>query len=191
MKDSKGQFAVILILMLALFMQMEGMLPNIFASREEPIILVDEVDGLEFEAQIDGKSFDNQNEVIIKAAVTNKSDQPTSYYVDTTSKGVRGILGAALVSMDEKSCFTDKFLIDTVKASSNAMALEGMLESGRALVCDFYMLPFYKENGSMKHVTPGNYILSLWYNKGVGEVIKAEFPVTITKRLGKMYIKNS
>jgi hypothetical protein len=191
MKDSKGQFAVILILMLALFMQMEGMLPNIFASREEPIILVDEVDGLKFEAQIDSKSFDNQNEVIIKAAVTNKSDQPTSYYVDTTSKGVRGILGAALVSMDEKSCFTDKFLIDTVKASSNAMALEGMLESGRALVCDFYMLPFYKENGSVKHVTPGNYILSLWYNKSVGEIIKAEFPVTITKKLGKMYIKNS
>ena len=191
MKDSKRQFAVILILMLALFMQMEGLLPNIFASREEPIVLVDEVDGLEFEAQIDSKSFDNGNEVIIKAAVTNKSNQPTSYYVDTTFNGVRGILGAALVSLDEKSCFTDKFLFDASMVSSNAMALEGILESGRALVCDFYMLPFYKENGSVKYVAPGNYTLSLWYNKGAGEVIKAEFPLTITKRLGKMYIKNS
>jgi hypothetical protein len=71
------------------------------------------------------------------------------------------------------------------------MVLEGKLEPGRALAYDFHMLPFYKENGSVKNVMPGSYILSLWYNKNAEEIVKAEFPVTITKRLGKMHIKNS
>lgn len=191
MKGSKRQFAVILILILALFMQMEGMLPNIFAINDEPMVLINQVDGMEFEVQIDSKSIDNENEVVIKATVTNKSNLPRSYYANTTSLGTRGVLGAALVSTDEKSSFTDKFLLDAEKESSNDIPLEGMLESGQGLDCDFYMLPFYKENGSVKYVTPGSYTLSLWYNKGVDEVIKAVFPVTITKRFGKMYIKNS
>ena len=189
MKGSKGQFAVIIILMLALVMQMEGILPDIFAGSEVPIQLIDEIDGMEFKAQIDSKSFNNDSEVVIKATVINKSNLPKSYYADTTSYGIRGVLGAALVSTDEKSSFTNKFLLDDVKASSNSMVLDGMLEPGRELVCNFYMLPFYKENGLSKYVTPGSYTLSLWYNKGAEEVIKAEFPLTITKRLGKMYIR--
>jgi hypothetical protein len=189
MKGSKGQFAVIIILMLALVMQMEGKLPDLFARNEEPIQLIDEIDGMEFRVQIDKKGFDKEKEVVIMATVINKSNLLKSYYADTTSYGIRGVLGAALVSSDEKSCFTNKFLTDTVKTPSSTMVLDGMLEPGRELSCDFYMLPFYKENGRAKYVTPGKYILSLWYNKGAGEVIKAEFPVTVTNRLGKMYIK--
>lgn len=189
MKGSKIQFAVILILMLALVMQMEGMLPDIFAGSEKPILFIDEIDGMEFKAQIDSKGFNYENELVIKTIITNKSNLPKNYYASTTSYGVRGVLGATLVSMDKKSSFTDKFQSDATKSSANVMALEGLLEPWRGLVCDFYMLPFYKENGSAKRVTPGKYILSLWYNKDIDEVIKAEFPVTIKKRLSKMYIK--
>jgi hypothetical protein len=189
MKGSKGQFAVILILMLALVMQMEGILPNIFAGSEKAVLLVDEIDGMEFKAQIDSRGFNYENELVIKTVITNKSNLPKNYYASTTSNGVRGILGAALVSMDNKSCFTDKFLSDATKPSADTMATEGLLESGRELVCDFYMLPFYNENGRARRVTPGKYILSLWYNRDTEEVIKAEFPITIEKRLSKMYIK--
>jgi hypothetical protein len=189
MKGSKGQFAVILILMLALVMQMEGILPDIFAGSEDPIQLTDEIDGMEFKAQIDSKSFNKDNEVVIKATVINKSNLLKSYYADKASYGVRGVLGVDLVSTDEKSSFTNKFLLDAAKASSNSMVLDGTLEPGRELVCDFYMLPFYKENGSSKYVMPGNYILSLWYNKDAEEIVKAEFPITVEKRLGKMYIR--
>jgi hypothetical protein len=189
MKGSKGQFAVIIILMLALVMQMEGLLPDIFAGNEEPIQLTDEIDGMEFIAQIDPKGFEKENEVVIKASVINKSNMLKSYYADTASYGIRGVLGAALVSEDEKSCFTNKFLTDTIKQPSSTMVLDGMLEPGRELACNFYMMPFYKENGKAKYVTPGSYILSLWYNKGAEEVIKADFPVTVVRKLGKMYIK--
>lgn len=189
MKGSKGQFVVILILMLALVMQMEDILPDIFKENEEPIELTDEIDGMEFKAQIDDKSFSKESEVVIKATVINKSNMLKSYYAETTSYGMRGVLGAALVSTDEKSSFTNKFILDTAKSSSNEIVLDGMLEPGRELACNFYMLPFYEENGSSKSVTPGSYILSLWYNKDAEEVIKAEFPISVTKRMGKMYIK--
>lgn len=189
MKGSKGQFAVILILMLALVMQMEGILPDIFAGSEKVVLLVDEIDGMEFKAQIDSRGFDYENELVIKTIITNKSNLPQNYYASATAYGVRGILGATLVSMDNKSCFTDKFLSDATKSSANTVASEGFLESGRELVCDFYMLPFYNENGRARRVVPGKYILSLWYNKDTEEVIKAEFPITIEKKLSKMYIK--
>lgn len=189
MKGSRGQFIVILILMLALVLQMEGIMPDIFAGSEEPIQLTDEIDGMEFRAEIDRKGFNKENEVVIKASVTNKSNLLKSYYANTTSYGIRGVLGAALVSTDQKSGFTNKFLLDTAMVPSDSMVLDGVLEPGRELCCNFYMLPFYEENGSSKYVMPGSYILSLWYNKGAEEVIKAEFPVTVSKRLGKMYIK--
>lgn len=189
MKGSKIQFAIILILMLVLAMQMEGLLPDIFAGSEKPILLIDEIDGMEFKAQIDSQGFNYENELVIKTAITNKSNLPKNYCASTDSGGVRGILGATLVSMDKKSSFTDKFLADATKSSASPMVLEGLLESGRGLVCDFHMLPFYKENGSAKRVTPGKYVLSLWYKKDTEVVIKAEFPVTIEKRLSKMYIK--
>ena len=189
MKGSKIQFAVILILMVALVIQMEGKLPDIFAKSEEPILLINEIGGMEFKVQIDSKDFNYENELVIKTMITNKSNLPKNYYSSATSYGVRGVLGATLVSVDKKSSFTDKFQSDAAKSSTNTMALEGLLESGSGLVCDFYMLPFYKENGSAKRVTPGKYILSLWYNNDMEEVTKAEFPVTINKRLNKMYIK--
>jgi hypothetical protein len=171
-------------------MQMEGMLPNIFAGNEEPILLIDEVEGMEFRAQIDCKGFSMENELVIKANVRNKNSLPKSYYAGTTSYGIRGVMGAALVSMDELSKFTDKFVLDTENNSSNAMVLEGVLEVGRELACDFNMLPFYKENRNTKQVTPGDYVLSLWYNESVDKVIKAEFPVKVINRFGKMYIKS-
>lgn len=188
LKGSKIQYAVILILLLTLIFQMEGLLPDIFAENKKTILFVDEIDGMEFKAQIDNKGFDYENELVIKTIITNKSNLPKSYYSSTASYGVRGVLGAALVCMDKKSSFTDKFLTDP-EPSNNSAALEGLLESGRGLVCDFYMLPFYNENGDAKRITPGKYILSLWYNKDTEKVIKAEFPVTIKKRLSKMYIE--
>jgi hypothetical protein len=189
MKGSKIQIAIILILMLALVMQMEGKLPDIFAGSEKPILFIDEVDGMEFKAQIDSNVFNYENELVIKTVVTNKSNLPKNYYSKTASYGTRGILGATLVSADKKSCFTDKFNSVITKSTDNAVELEGLLESGRELVCNFYMLPFYNENGHAKLVPPGKYILCLWYNKDTDAVVKAEFPVTINKRLNKMYIK--
>ena len=189
MKSGKIQFTVLLILMLILVLQMEGILPDIFKESEEVILLVDEVDGIEFKAQIDSTGFNHENKLIIKTVITNKSKLPKNYYASTDSNGVRGVLGATLVSIDKKSCFTDKFQPDIEKSSTEPMALKGFLGSGRGLVCDFYMMPFYHENGKAKRVTPGKYILSLWYNKDTEAVIKAEFPVTIKESLNKMYIK--
>lgn len=191
MKGNKREIAVMLILILALFMHMEGGLPNLFARSEEPIVLQEKVEGMEFKALIDSKGFTQEAEIVIKTIISNKSSQPIRYFAGTTSYGIRGVMGAALFSEDNKVKFTDKFMLDFEGASSNAVVLDGMLESGRELTCDFYMLPFYKDNGNVKYVTPGRYILSLWYNKGAGEVVKAEFPLTVSKRLGKMYIKSS
>jgi hypothetical protein len=193
MKSSKGQLTAILILIIALFMQIEGLIPdglisNIFASSEDPIILSDEIEGVEIKAEIDGKGFNNEKEVIIKATVTNNSRLSFNYYSETKSYGYKEIIGAALKSIDGKSSFTDK-LIKEEGFPSIDMVLEGELEPGRTLTHEFRMLPFYKENGSVKHVSEGQYILCIWYNKGIGEITKAEFPIKVVKRFGRMYIK--
>ncbi|OGO77760.1 MAG: hypothetical protein A2Y23_03955 [Clostridiales bacterium GWB2_37_7] len=188
MKSGKGQLSAIFILIIALFMQMEGLIPNIFAGNEAPIILTNEIEGVELKAEIESKSFNNENAIIVKVIVINRNPQPISYYAGTTSYGVRGVIGAALSSTDGESSFTDKVDL-TGKFVSNAMVLEGKLESGRALTYDFEMLPFYMENGSVKYISSGQYILRLWYNKAAGETIKTEFPMKIVKRFGRMYIK--
>lgn len=193
MKSSKGQLSAILILILALFIQMEGMIPkglmpNIFAGSEDPIILVDEVDGVELKAEIDSKSFSVEKELLIKAFVTNKSSKPIQYFPRTNSYGQKEVMGITLCAMDGKSSFADKYN-HVEKHSTDIILQENTLEPGKVLSNDFSLLPYYKENGSVKHVSTGEYIFSLWYSREAGEITKAEFPVKVIKRFGRMYIK--
>jgi hypothetical protein len=191
MRNSKGQISAILILIIALFLQMEGMtwmIPNIFAGSDETIVLIAEVEGLEFKAEIDGKSFNEDKELIVNAMVTNKSNRPIHYDEVASSYDKSVVLGASLVSIDGESYFEDKSK-QVEKSSSNTSDLRGQLDPGRTLSNRFVKLPFFKENGSIRHVTPGTYVLRIWFCKSEGELIQSEFPMAVTKRFGRMYIK--
>lgn len=189
MKSGKKQFAVILLLMLALFMQMEGMLPDISARSAELVVLKDNIDGMEFRVEIDGSSFAAGDEVLIKAVITNKSKEPISYYSGTAAYGTPSVVAATLVSVDGSSRFSDKLAFDNEGAVSDTEVLQGVLMPGNSIFADFVMLPYYKENRSIKLAAPGEYILTLCYTKETNQVIKAEFPVTVVKKFGKMNIK--
>lgn len=190
MKSTKGQIAAIMVLMMALFLQMEGLLPNIFAGSEGPIVLIDEIDGVEFRAELDKDAINDDNEVQLKTTITNKGKTPLPYYAGTSTHGMRGVIGAVLSSKNGSSCFTDKLELSKPGQNTDAVVLEGALAPGQDVLCDFDFLPYYKDKGSIKLVEPGDYVLKLWYTKKPDETIKVEFPVSVVKRFGKMYIKS-
>lgn len=190
MKSTKGQIAAIMVLMLGLFLRMEGLLPNIFASSDGPVVLIDEIDGVEFKAVLDKNVINDGNEVLLKTTITNKGKSALPYYAGTSDFGMRGVIGATLCSQNSSSSFTDKLDMAKAGQSSAAVVLQGTLAPGQDVLCNFNFLPYYKDQGSMKLVEPGAYILKLWYTKQPDEIIRAEFPVSIVKRFGKMYIKS-
>lgn len=190
MKNGTGQLTLILLLMLALFLQIEGVMPNIFAGDEEPLLMTNERQGLEFSAAIDDKSFSEKGKLIIKTTITNISTAPIRYYSATASYGIRGALGAALYSFDGKSKFTDEFTVQTAGISSSAAALDGELSPGKAISCEFTLLLYFMDNGTKHIAASGDYILKLWYNKGTDGAIETEMPVTLVKRFGRIYLKS-
>jgi hypothetical protein len=190
MKSTKGQIAAVMVLMLGLFLQMEGRLPDIFASSDGPVVLIDEIDGVEFKAVLDKTVINDGHEVLLKTTVTNKGKTALPYYADTRDFGMRGVIGAAFSSQDSSSSFTDKLELTRSGQRSAVKVLQGTLAPGQDVLCDFNFLPYYKDQGSLKLVEPGAYILKLWYTKQSDEVIRAEFPVSIVKRFGKLYIKS-
>lgn len=190
MNNNRQQFALILILILALFLHMEGFTPDIFASSIGPVALREEIGGIEFKLMIEGKGFTSTEELIIKTSFANIGKEPISYYAGSTSEGHGRVVGAALKSLDESSYFTDKLTAQMAGQAANAQVSTGQLMPGEAINVDFAMLPFYKKNGEVKLAKSGQYILSLWYSKDANNVVKAEFPITVSKRFGKMYIKS-
>ncbi|MGB7605850.1 MAG: hypothetical protein WBL93_10280 [Lutisporaceae bacterium] len=190
MKNSRGQLALILILMFALFLQIEGVIPDIFAGSDEPIVITNEKEGLEFSAVFDSGGFKEKDELIVKATISNKSNKAIRYYAGTSSYGIRGALGVALYSLDGKSRFTDKFDIETVGTRTDASVLNGELLPGKTISCEFSMLPYFVDKGTKHNVSSGEYMLKLWYSKDTEGSIETEFPVTLTKLFGKMYLKS-
>lgn len=190
MKNSRGQLALILILMLALFLQIEGVTPEIFAGSDEPVVIVSEKEGLEFNAAFDSGGFTEKDEIKIKTTITNKSKNTIRYYAGTSSFGTRGALGAALYSKDGTSNFTDKFSLETAGISTDVSILNGELMPGEAISCEFSMLPYFVDKGVKYNVSSGKYLLKLWYNIEIGRTIETEVPVTLTKRFGRMYLKS-
>jgi len=190
MKNSRAQLALILILMLALFLKIEGIMPDIFAGGDEPIAIVKEKEGLEFSAVFDSNSFTENDELIIKATITNKSKNAIRYYAGTSSYGIRGALGATLHSIDGRSRFTDKFIIETRGISTNASILHGELLPGKTISCEFSMLPYFVDEGTKYKVSSGEYMLKLWYNTDTQRSIETEFPLRLTKRFSSMHLKS-
>lgn len=189
MKNGTGQLVLTLLLMLALFLQIEGVVPDIFASSEEPLVMVNEKEGLGFKITIDDKGFSVKDKVVIKTTITNIGAVPIGYYADTAAYGIRGALGAVLYSSDGNSKFTDELAAQTTDKSSRFTALDGELPSGGTISSEFNMLPYFIDNEDQHIAAPGKYILKLWYNRGNGETIETEFQVTLVKRFGKMHLK--
>lgn len=191
MKNGSGQLTLILLLMLALFLQIEGVVPDIFAGSDEPLVITSQKDGLEFNAVIDDKSFSKKDKLIVETTIKNISAAPIPYYAVTDAYGIRGALGAALYSSDGRSEFTDEYAAKTAGMSSNASVLNGELKPGRTINCDFTLLPYSMDKGRKHIAAPGEYILKLWYSKGDEGSIETEIPVTLVKRFGRMYIKSN
>lgn len=189
MKSTTGQMALILLLMLAIFLQTEGVMPDIFAGDKEPIELSSVHEGLEFHAAFDSKGFTEKEELKLNVAITNRSNKPIGYYSGTTLYGIRGILGATLSSVDGIYKFTDKYILDTAGISSDTGVLQGELPPGKTINYDFTMLPYFIEDGEKNYADEGEYTLKLRYNKDIQEVIEAEFPITVIKRFGRISIK--
>lgn len=190
MKNGRGQLALILVLMLALFLQIEGVIPDIFAGSDELIVITSEKEGLEFSAVFDSGGFKEKDELIVKATILNKSNKAIHYYAGTASYGIRGALGAELYSIDGKSRFTDKFGIEAARINTDASVLNGELLPGKTINCEFSMLPYFVDNGTKHSVVSGEYMLKLWYSKDTESSIEAEFPVRLTKLFGKLYLKS-
>jgi hypothetical protein len=189
MKNGTGQLTLILILMVALFLQIEGVMPNIFAGNDDPLVITGEKDGLEFNAVIENKVFSEKDKMKVKATIKNISTSPVHYYASSASYGIRGVLGLALNSSDGKSKFTDMFEMETAGIGSDA-ALDGELLPGKAINSEFTLLPYFIDKGEKKMAASGDYILKLCYNKGDEGTVETEFPLTIVKRFGKIYVKS-
>jgi|GEM_PF-4631132 len=189
MNDSKRQYALILILILALFLHMEGFTPNLFAASDVPASFQDETGGIEFKALVEGDGFTRTDALLIKASFTNIGKEPIGYYAGSTTEGHNRVAGAALYSVDKSSRFSDKLTMEKQGEAANCEVFSGDLMPGEAITIDFSMVPFYKQNGVVKLAKPGEYVLSFWFSAEGGQVIKTDFPVTIVKRFGRMYIK--
>lgn len=190
MKNGTGQLTLILLLMLALFLQIEGVVPDTFAGIEEPLVMTSDKEGLEFSATINDKSFSEKDKLTIAATITNISGVPKRYYAGTAAYGIRGVLGVALYSFDGKSKFTDALAGELENRNSNASTMEGELLPGKSISCDFTLFPYFTDGETQSIAASGDYILKLWYNSGNDDTIETEFPVTIVKRFGRMYLKS-
>lgn len=176
MKNSRTQIVAVCLLMLAIFIGTEGVLPQIFARTAKKLVMVKEHEGIKFRVVLDKNSFTQKNEVLLKSQYTNLENEKTE-----------AVLGAAVISVNGVSRFTNK---DALQETSQTNALAKELLPGKMIEQDFRLWPYYMENGVAKKVTQGKYILKLWCTKPSGELVEAVFPITITKRFGTMYITN-
>lgn len=189
MKSNRGQWAAILFLMFAMFLHTEGLLPNIFADEEEPIVLVKKDREIEFIVSFDKNSFIEGRAVQFRASYSNKGKEPILCLTEDGDSSLR--FGADIAPVDDSLQFTDKLTLEMEGKYADSLTSKGMLLPGKTLNCYFHVLPYYKQDGSIKNIQPGKYILKLWYDSSAGEKSEGVFPITIVKRFGKTYIKNT